>query len=117
MDTTRPGARRRVPFEARPGRSAVVASNLSELRGPTHGVVELPHRLFWQPDRHLDLDGPGMLGWMYEMVLTDAVTVEELRTWLHGPTLQRLWPDIFVPQGVREAWELRHPGLRARAAA
>lgn len=103
--------------EARPGRSAVVAVDLADLNGPTSGVVELPHRLFWQPDRHVDLDNPALLAWMYETVLREAATVQELHAWLDGPTLIRLWPDIFVPHGVRQAWEDRHPLLRAKAAA
>jgi hypothetical protein len=103
----------RPPYEAGPGRRAVVAADLSELHGPTSGVVELPHRLFWQPDRHVDLDNPALLAWMYETVLREAATVDELRTWLHGSTLVRLWPRLFVPRGVRRAWEERHPALHA----
>ncbi len=106
-----------MPYEARPGRRAVVVDDLSELRGPTGGVVELPHRLFWQPDRHVDLGEPPLLAWLYETVLREAATVEELRTWLDGPTLIRLWPELFVPRGVRRAWEERHPVLRTRTAA
>jgi hypothetical protein len=79
--------------------------------------VELPHRLFWQPDRHIDLGNPSLVRWMYETVLTEAVTPEELRTWLDGATLVRLWPDLFVPAGVRRVWEEHHPVLRPRAAA
>jgi hypothetical protein len=79
--------------------------------------VELPHRLFWQPDRRVNLDNPALLAWMYETVLREAATVQELHTWLDRSTLIRLWPDIFVPRGVRQAWENRHPVLRARAAA
>jgi hypothetical protein len=111
------GSRRRVSHEARPGRGAVVAADLTQLRGPTSGVVELPHRLFWQPDRHVDLDKPALLAWMYETVLREATTVEELRTWLDAATLIRLWPDLFVPVGIRMAWENRHPALRRLAAA
>jgi len=79
--------------------------------------VELPHRLFWQPDRHVDLDRPGLLAWMYETVLCEAVRLDELRAWLDGPTLVRLWPDLFVPRGVRQAWEERHPVLARRRSA
>jgi hypothetical protein len=109
--------RGRDPYQARPGRRAVTVSDLSELCGPTSGVVELPHRLFWQPERQVNLDRPALLAWMYETVLREATTVEELRSWLDGPTLVRLWSDLFVPRGVRRAWEERHPSLRARAAA
>jgi hypothetical protein len=92
-------------------------SDLNELRGPTGGVVELPHRLFWQHNRHVNLDRPALLAWMYETVLREAASAEELRAWLDGPTLVRLWSDLFVPRGVRLAWEERHPSLRVRAAA
>ena len=61
-----------MPYEARPGRSAVVAADLADLHGPTSRVVELPHRLFWQLDRHVDLDNPALLAWMYETVLREA---------------------------------------------
>jgi hypothetical protein len=108
---TRSAERRRGRFESRPGRSAVVAPDLTALRGPTSGIVELPHRLFWQPNRSVDLDHPALLRWMYETVLTEAISVTELTTWLDGPTLVRLWPELFVPKGVRAAWEARHPRL------
>ena len=98
-------------------RRAVVAADLAELHGPTSGVVELPHRLFWQPDRHVDLDNPALLAWTYETVLREAVTPEELRTWLDGPTLIRLWPHLYLPRGVRQAWERQHPALRSASAA
>ncbi len=65
----------------------------------------------------INLDRPAMLAWMYETVLREAATADELRAWLDGPTLVRLWGDIFVPRGVRQAWEERHPSLRARAVA
>lgn len=114
VDTTRIRRGTRAPYQARPGRHAVVAPSLADLHGPVTGIVELPNRLFWQPDRHVDLDAPGLLSWMYETVLREAATVDELRAWLHGPTLVRLWPDLYVPAGVRQAWAERHPALRVR---
>ncbi|WP_406044635.1 hypothetical protein OG799_09255 [Micromonospora sp. NBC_00898] len=114
MDPIRSVHSSRTLYYARPGRPAVVVADLAQLRGPTSGVVELPHRLFWQPDRHVDLDAPGLLAWMYETVLTEAVQPDELRAWLHGPTLIRLWSQLYLPRGVRRAWEERHPVLHAR---
>jgi len=32
-----------------------------------------------------------------------------------GDTLIALWPDLYLPKGVRQAWEDRHPVLRAAA--
>jgi hypothetical protein len=103
--------------EGRPWRRAVVVADLSRLRGPTGGVVELPHRLFWQPDRRVNLDNPAVLAWMYETVLREAVTEQELCAWLDGEMLVCLWDDLFVPRGVRAAWEQRHPGLHRQAVA
>ena len=101
----------------RPGRPTVVAPDLDALHGPTRGVVELPLRLFWQPDRHVDLDSGALLAWMYETVLREATTLDELTRWLDGPTLVRLWPDLFLPRGVRVAWERRHAVLRGHSVA
>ena len=97
---------------ARPHRPVLVAGTLRELAGPAGGLVELPLRLWWNPHRTFDLDQPTMLLWMYENVLREAVRVDELRTYLHGPTLIRVWAGLNLPRGVRAAWEARHPPLR-----
>lgn len=101
---------------ARPHRPVLVAGTLDELTGPTAGVVELPLRLWWQPDRRFDLDQPTMLEWMYENVLREAIYVAELRTFLDKRTLVRIWPQLNLPRAVRAAWETRHPRLRLAAA-
>jgi hypothetical protein len=95
----------------------VVAPDLTRLHGPTSGVVELPHRLFWQADRRFDLDQPDLLRWMYEIVLTESITVAELETWLDRERLTLLWPELFLPAGVLIAWEGRYPQLRVAGAA
>jgi hypothetical protein len=95
----------------------VVVADMGQLHGPVSGIVELPHRLFWQPKRTVNLDHPAQLAWMYETVLREAATTDELKSWLDGPTLVRIWADLFLPRGVRHAWEERHPQLRATAAA
>jgi hypothetical protein len=99
---------------SRPGREVLVADGLAELRGPVHGAVELPVWLFWYPDRTFDLDEPGMLPWMYQIVLREAARTEDL-AYLNGDTLLALWPTLFLPKGVRRAWEEQHPVLRAAA--
>jgi hypothetical protein len=97
----------------RPGRGALVATDLADLRGPAGGTVELPLRLFWSsPDRTFDLDSPTILRWMYETVLREAVRAEELTGFLNGDTLVATWPDLWLPKGVRRAWEDCHPVLR-----
>jgi hypothetical protein len=102
-------------YLARPGRAAVVAADLGGLHGPVSGRAELPLRLFWNPDRTFDLGDPDMLRWMYENVLREATRPEELAAYLDGGMLVAVWRDLFLPPGVRQAWEDRHPVLRPAA--
>jgi hypothetical protein len=88
----------------------------ADLHGPVAGVVELPHRIFWQPDRHVDLDDPALLRWAYETVLREAASVDELQDWLDGPTMARLWPVLHLTAPVRPAWQERHLDLGRTAA-
>jgi DNA invertase Pin-like site-specific DNA recombinase len=105
-------------YQSRPGRRALVAASLAELRGPAAGMVELPLRLFWSsPDRTFDLGKPFMLRSLYETVLREASRPEDLTTYLNADTLLAVWPDLYLPKGVRQAWEDEHPGLRAARAA
>jgi hypothetical protein len=100
---------------ARPGRPALVIAGLGELCGPAAGVVELPHRMLWLPprDRRFDLADDYDRSRMYEIVLREAVQFSELRTLLNAGVLARVWPELFLPRGVRTAWEQRHPVLAA----
>jgi hypothetical protein len=103
--------------QARPGRRVLVALNLADLRGPVTGTVELPLRLFWSgSDRRFDVGNPGTRQWVYETVLREAVTPDELATFLNGAELTVLWPRLLLPKGVRRAWEQSHPALRAASA-
>jgi hypothetical protein len=108
----------RVRYQSRPGRRAVVAANLADLRGPTEGTVELPLWLFWSlPGHTFDLGDRDMRLWLYQTVLREANRPEDLVTYLDGNTLITLWPDLYLPKGVRHAWEDQHPVLRSAAAA
>jgi hypothetical protein len=69
------------------------------------------------PDRTFDLGKPFMLRSLYETVLREANRPEGLTTYLNGDTLLSVWPDLYLPKGVRQAWEDQHPGLRAARAA
>jgi len=105
-------------YQSRPGRRALVAASLADLRGPAKGTVELPLRLFWSsPDRTFDLGKPFMLRSLYETVLREASRQEDLTTYLNGDTLIAVWADLYLPKGVRQAWEDEHPDLRAARAA
>lgn len=103
--------------QSRPGRAVLVAGSLDSLRGPAGGVVELPLWLFWSaPDRSFDLAKPYAARAMYETVLGEAASAEDLTSWLDRDTLIRLWPDLYLPKSVRRAWEETHPVLRTAAA-
>jgi hypothetical protein len=100
-----------------PGGHVVIAS-LADLRGPTEGTVELPIWLFWSsPGHRFDLGDRDMRLWLYQTVLREASRPEDLTTYLDGGTLIALWPNLYLPKGVRQAWEDQHPALRAAAAA
>lgn len=115
MDTVAVLAGRR--RESRPGRRALVIPALAELGGPAGGPVELPHRMLWQEPRRrrFDLDDPYQLCRVYEIVLREAIRLDELRAWLGAATLRRIWADLHLPRGVRQAWEERHPELAVPA--
>lgn len=105
-------------YQSRPGRRAMVAARLADLQGPTTGTVELPLWLFWScPGHTFDLADRDMRRWLYQTVLREAGRPDDLTTYLDGDTLIALWPDLFLPKGVRQAWEDQHPALRAAAAA
>jgi hypothetical protein len=107
----------RARYQSRPGRRAVVAVSLADLRGPTEGTVELPIWLFWSsPDHTFDLGDQDMRRWLYQTVLREAGRPEDLTAYLDGDTLIALWPELYLPKGVRQAWEDQHPALRAAAA-
>ncbi len=106
------------PYQARPGRLALVIDDLDDLRGPVTGLVELPLRLFWSlPDHRFDLDEPDLRRWYYETVLREATRPGDLAAYLDGETLVSIWPELYLPKGVRRAWEEHHPALLAPVSA
>jgi hypothetical protein len=117
MDTAQVAVRV-APHQARPGRRVLVALDLADLRGPVTGTVELPLRLFWSgAERTFDVGDPGTRQWVYETVLQQATRPGDLAAFLNGQALVEMWPRLFVPDGVRRAWEDEHPVLRAASAA
>jgi hypothetical protein len=107
----------RVRYQSRPGRWVTVAPSLADLQGPTEGSVELPLWLFWScPGHTFDLSDRDMRQWLYETVLRESGRLEDLTAYLDGDTLIALWPDLYLPKGVRQAWEDQHPVLHAAMA-
>jgi DNA invertase Pin-like site-specific DNA recombinase len=115
---TRTAAAHLAPYQARPGRRVLVIDDLADLRGPATGTVELPLQLFWSlPDHRFDLDDRDMRLWYYQTVLREASRPADITTHLDGGTLVSIWPDLYLPKGVRRGWEEQHPALRARVSA
>ena len=102
----------------RPGKRAVVVTDLAHLHGPASGTVVLPHWLYWSPAGHeWNLDDPGQARAMYEHVLSNVVEASDLTGYLNAATLAAIWSQLWLPKGLRAAWEEYHPKLRAAAAA
>jgi hypothetical protein len=102
-------AQARVLYED--GRPYTVPDSLEELTGPTSGVVELPQRLDWSEQGRYDLSDPRQRNLMYEVVIRESMRVEDLRAFLHGPTLARVWRRLWLLRKVRALWESRFPTL------
>lgn len=91
-----------------------VASSLAHLHGPTDGAAVLDPHLAWSGRTRYDLANPRRLASMYETVLREVTNPDDLARWLDGPTLVRLWPELVLPQQVRQLWEARFPQLATR---
>ncbi|MEU4230697.1 hypothetical protein AB0F17_40950 [Nonomuraea sp. NPDC026600] len=89
----------------------LVPADLHELAGPSTGVVELPLHLDWSEQRVYDLKDDGQLGLMYERVIREAVQLDDLRTYLNGSVLVRIWPRLYLPVQARQVWEARFRNL------
>jgi hypothetical protein len=51
---------------------------------------------------------------MYETVLREATSPDDLSQWLDEATLVRLWPELVLPPQVRHLWENHFPQLTQR---
>jgi hypothetical protein len=85
--------------------------SLADLQGPTGGTVVLDRRLDWSGRARYDLANPRRLASMYETVLREATSPDDLARWLDGSTLVRLWQELVLPPQVRLLWEARFPQL------
>lgn len=100
-----------VPYGDR--KAYVIAEKLTDLRGPTQGTVTLPHHLDWSGNPTYDLARPARLASMYKTVLSEASTVDDLRTWVNAELLIQLWPTLWLPPQLRRLWESTFSELAA----
>ncbi len=88
-------------------RPYAVPSDLAELRGPASGVLRLPLSVYSSgagAGREFDLTDPAQQAELYEIVLTTG-TAADLARYLHADLLRALWPGLWLPAALREAWE------------
>ncbi|MFD6315799.1 hypothetical protein [Streptomyces nigra] len=94
--------------------------SLDELRGPTHGVVELPLHMAWSGMTSYEMGKPRQRMGLYRTVLHEGPH-DDLPLYLNQDLLLPLWPVLrtLVGRTVRTVWEDAFPELasRSRAAA
>jgi hypothetical protein len=97
-------------------RTVVVPEELDALRGPLTGRYQLPHHLDASARHRYDFADEQWRELAYRTVLMEAGTEADVTDWLDKNALLALWPQLYLPPSVRQAWERRHPQL-ARAGA
>lgn len=85
-------------------RPFALPASMSELRGPASGLLELPHHVYWGPERIVDLDSPAGVGKAYEATIREGLR-EDLRCLLNAARLRSVWDDLVLPIRIRTAWE------------
>lgn len=85
--------------------------SLADLKGPTTGVIELPITIDWGPRRAYDLAKDADRRVVYEVVLQEASSTEELARYIDGVLLTEVWGRLWLPRRVRDAWQERFPQL------
>lgn len=96
-------------------RPVAVPASLDELRGGLSGEVALPLRLAWSgvAASSFDLAVEHDRRLLYELVLTEG-SVDDVRAYVNGAELVRLWDALWLSPHVRRAWE---PLIAAASAA
>ncbi|GAA2339532.1 hypothetical protein [Streptomyces cuspidosporus] len=90
----------------------VLPESLAELDGPTTDGVTLPRHIDWGPHYIYDLADEADFRLMYERVIREGQTRDELNAYLNATSLRQVWRDLFLPVVVKTAWESRFPELR-----
>jgi hypothetical protein len=88
---------------------------LADLTGATSGVIELPIAIDWGPSRRYDLGKDADRRIVYERVLREAATPDQLVRYVNGAFLVEVWHRLWLPIPIRLKWEERFPEL-SRAA-
>ena len=85
--------------------------SLTDLNGPSCGVLEMPHSVLWNSMHSVDLDIPGGIPMAYQAILSEG-TPEEQESLLNRDVLYQHWRELMLPVRVRTLWETRFPSLK-----
>jgi len=96
-------------------RPYAVPTALDVLAGPLVGMVDLPARLAWTGRTRYDLTSEADRAVMYERVLVEAGSIDDLVHLINGRELLRVWSRLYLPRQVRRAWEERFHDLATAA--
>ena len=81
---------------------------VDDLGGPLAGEVHLPLRVYWtgpHPEAVTwDLARENRRVRLYEIVLREG-TLEDIRAFINGSELVRLWDRLWLPVHLRQAWQ------------
>lgn len=87
----------------------VLPRSLNDLRGPLVGEVRLPIHLDWSTNPTYDLNVQRRTSTMYQTVLREALTPEDLEQHVNKRTLLKLWSHMTLPRRTRDTWESAFP--------
>jgi hypothetical protein len=74
-------------------------ARLADLTGPTAGTVELPITIDWGPRRSYDMAVDADRRVVYELVLQEAATTEQVGQYVNGHALAEVWRRLWLPRG------------------
>lgn len=90
--------------------------SLSDLRGPTSGVVTVGPHIDTSMNPVYEVSDPDRLWNLYTRVVRSGFAPDHAK-FLDRQTLLKLWPSLNLPARCRKTWEQRFPELAARSRA
>jgi len=92
-------------------RPVYVPDSLDALKGSSERIVILPIELDWTPYNTYDLSRPQERTRLYQTVLSEAGSEEDVCRYIDRSGLEKGWVDLRLPKRVRYAWESVFPRL------
>jgi hypothetical protein len=86
-------------------------AKLTDLAGPTTGSIMLPQQIDWGPPRPCDMGSETDRRVVYERVLREATSTDEVCRYVNGAALLEVWRLLWLPVRVRTTWERQLPDL------